>query len=410
MGKQIERLTALQVRAFNKRGGRLADGGRLYVAVAKTSDSKSWEFIYDYRGRQRTMGLGSIDSVPLKQARDKAAECRQLLARGLDPLGMREAAKRAQSILTFEEAAKIFLDKKVGEWRAAKVMRQARMMLADYCKPLSKRRVDEIDTRDVLKVLQPLWARAPAVGARLRGYIENVLNAAKALGHIDEGKANPARWRGHLDQLLPRRPTGEHFAAMDYRRVPEFIVKLRRLRAYEDGAICVSAHALEFCILTATRAGEALGCRWQEINLDAKLWTIPRARMKAGRDFEVPLSDAACALIEAMRAIRVGGGDLVFPGRFTHRPMQSKAFERLLTSESVTTHGFRSSFRDFAGNETSTPRDICEMALAHKVGDATEQAYRRSDALQKRRVLMDFWGAYLSAPPAAVISLASRRA
>ena len=240
----------------------------------------------------------------------------------------------------------------------------------------------------------------------------NKRDAAKALGHIDEHKANPARWRGHLDQLLPKARKGEHFAALDYRRAPEFIAELRGRRFNEDGSLCIGAFALEFCVLTATRASETLGCRWQEIDLDAKVWTLPEVRMKAGRAFEVPLSDAARDLVEAMRAVRVEGCDFAFPGRFRFRPISSKTFERLLADlgEAVTTHGFRSSFRDWAGNESATPRDVCEMALGHKVGDATERAYRRSDALEKRRALMETWAAYLSAPPAGVISLASRRA
>ena len=252
-GKQIERLTALQVKALSK-PGRTADGGKLYVVVSKTG-SKSWALIYDYGGRQRTMGRGSVDSVTLKQARDKAAECRQLLGKGLDPLSVREAAKRAQGVPSFQDAGRVFLAKKIGdektgggEWRSDKIKRQARMMLATYCKPIAQRRVDEIDTRDVLKALQPLWTRAPAVGARLRGYIEATLNAAKALGHIPEDKANPARWKGHLDQLLPKRPKGEHFAAMPYARVPEFIAELRRRRFNEDGSIYIPPCALEFCV------------------------------------------------------------------------------------------------------------------------------------------------------------------
>ncbi len=412
MGKQIEKLTALQVKAFDKPGGRLADGGKLYLVCSKTGNSKAWSFIYDYGGRQRTMGLGSVDVVSLKQARAKAAECRQLLDKGLDPISVRQAAKRVQSVPTFEAAAKVFLDKKTGEWRSDKVKSQARMALAQYAKSLHKLPVDQIDTQGVLKALQPIWARAPVVGARLRGYIESTLNGAKALGHIDPDRANPARWRGHLDQLLPKRPQPAHHAAMDYARVPEFIAKLRRRRFYEDGSICISACALEFCVLTATRAGETLGCRWQEIDIDAKLWRIPEERMKSRRAFTIPLSDAALEIIGAMRAVKVEGCDFVFVGRFRYRPLLPKVFERLLASmkETVTSHGFRSSFRDFAGNETATPRDICEMALAHKVGDSTELAYRRSDALAKRRELMNLWAAHLSPPPADDKVITFRRA
>jgi integrase len=412
MGKQIEKLTALQVKAFDKRGGRLSDGGKLYVVCSKTGGSKSWSFIYDYGGRQRTKGLGSVDIVSLKQARAKAAECRQQLDKGLDPISVAHAAKRAESVPTFEAAAKVFLDKKTGEWRSDKVKHQARMVLAQYAKSLHKLPVDQIDTQDVLKVLQPIWARAPVVGARLRGYIEATLNGAKALGHINPDKANCARWRGHLDQLLPKRPQSAHHAAMDYARVPAFVAELRRMRFAEDGSICIPAFALEFAVLTATRAGETLRCRWQEIDTDVKLWRIPEERMKSRKAFTVPLSDAALAVIEAMLSVRVEGCDLVFPGRFKYRPLLSKAFERLLASmkETVTSHGFRSSFRDFSGNETATPRDICEMALAHKVGDSTERAYRRDDALTKRRELMNLWAAHLSPPPADDKVITLRRA
>jgi integrase len=282
------------------------------------------------------------------------------------------------------------------------------MMLTRYCAPIAKLRVDEVDTAVVLKVLKPSWARAPAVGLRLRGYIENVLAAAQALGHIHEDKANPARWKGHLELLLPRKPEGRHFAALDYRRAPEFVLDLRYKRFNDDGSLCLAAHALEFLALTATRANETLGCQWREIDIEGRLWAIPKERTKSGRMFEVPLSDAVIVILKEMRAIRDGDNPFVFPGRFNRRPMDSKVFERLVKGESETTRGLRSTFRDWAGNETPTPRDVAEMALAHKIGSATEQAYRRSDALEKRRALMQQWGAYLTAPAAEVIRLSSR--
>ena len=250
------------------------------------------------------------------------------------------------------------------------------------------------------------------VGARLRGYIESTLNGAKALGHIDPDKptrrAGAAIWISFCQSARNPRTTPPWTMRASRNSSP----KLRRRRFYEDGSICISACALEFCVLTATRAGETLGCRWQEIDIDAKLWRIPEERMKSRRAFTIPLSDAALEIIGAMRAVKVEGCDFVFVGRFRYRPLLPKVFERLLASmkETVTSHGFRSSFRDFAGNETATPRDICEMALAHKVGDSTELAYRRSDALAKRRELMNLWAAHLSPPPADDKVITFRRA
>jgi integrase len=401
MAKEIGKLTPVGVKAL-KEPGRYSDGANLYVVVSKTG-AKTWSFIYRWRGRQREAGFGSVGALRLKEARERAQEGRALIVKGKDPLAVWQAAKRAKSVPDFEEATQVFLEKKTSEWRSDKQKRQARVMLKKHCKPIARLPVNEIDTRDVLGVLKPLWAKAPAVALRLRGYIENVISAAKAIGDIDEHKANPARWRGHLKHLLPERSKkSRHFAAMPYSRLPDFVVDLRDRRFNEEGSFHVPAYALEFTVLTAVRAGEALGCRWDEIDLPARTWTLPERRMKTGRAFEVPLSDAAVAIIAAMRAVRVEHCPFVFPGRFRSVPISSKAFERLLKlmKEPFTTHGFRSAFRDWAGNETATPRDVCEMALAHKVGDVTEQAYRRSDALAKRRKLMDAWAAYLSWPPA----------
>jgi integrase len=409
MGTQIAKLTALETKAFDTPGKRLSDGGNLYLSVAKVGASKWWEFTYKRDGRQRTKSIGPFHAVTVKQARDKAAEYRQVLAQGVDPIEVTQAEKRAQSVPTFAAMFEAFLDKKQAEWRAPKVMKQARRAFETYCKPIARLRVDEVDTATVLKTLRPPWASAPKVAARLRGYIENTLAMAQVLGHIHEDKANPARWKGHLALLLPKKPKDRHFAALDYTRAPEFACLLRLRRFNDDGTLCPAAYALEFCILTAVRASEALGCRWAEIDLTRKLWTIPGRRTKSGREFVVPLSDAAIAVLKAMEAVR-SDSPFVFPGRFSKRAIDIKAFGRLTQPHGVTTHGFRSSFRDFSGNETSTPRDICEMALAHLVGNATELAYRRDDALTKRRTLMDLWGDYLSPPKRAkVIELSSRR-
>jgi Arm DNA-binding domain len=221
MGKQIEKLTALEAKAFNTPGKRLSDGGNLYLACARIGASKGWEFTYERNGRSRTISVGPFHSVTMKDARAKAAEYRRLLAQGLDPLDVKQAEKRTQSVPTFAAMFEIFLDKKKTEWRATKVMMQARRAFETYCKPIAKLRVDEVDTQAVLKTLRPPWASAPKVASRLRGYIENTLAMAQVLGHIHEDKANPARWKGHLALLLPKRPKDTHFAALDYKRVPE---------------------------------------------------------------------------------------------------------------------------------------------------------------------------------------------
>jgi integrase len=260
------------------------------------------------------------------------------------------------------------------------------MTLKTYCEPIRKLPVDRIHTEAVLSVLKPLWGRAPETASRLRGRIEAVLDAAKAKGHIGRNEANPAQWRGHLDKLLPK-PTKlarGHHAAMPYADVPAFIAEIRRRPA-------TAARALEFCILTAARSSETMQARWQEVDLDAKIWAVSAARTKAGREHRVPLSDRAAAILHEMKG--AASGDYVFPGQRPGRPMSNMALEMFLRriQSEFTTHGFRSSFRDWAGNETSFARELAEHALAHVIGDKAEQAYRRSDALARRRELMDAW-------------------
>jgi integrase len=263
------------------------------------------------------------------------------------------------------------------------------MTLTRYGEPIRNMPVDAIDTEAVLSVLKPLWTRAPETASRLRGRIEQILDAAKARGLIGRNEANPARWRGHLDKLLPKRAklARGHFAAMPYGEVPAFAASLREHPT-------TAARALELCILTAARSGEALAARWDEIDFAAKIWTVPPARTKAAREHRVPLADRALAILEEAKAGRTS--DYVFPGRRPGRPLSGMAFEMLLRriKSPYTAHGFRSSFRDWAGNETHFPRELAEHALAHVIGDRAEQAYRRSDALARRRELMDLWSNY----------------
>jgi integrase len=258
------------------------------------------------------------------------------------------------------------------------------MTLREYAAALRARPVDEITTEDVLAVLKPIWSTKAETASRLRGRIERVLNAAKAKGH--RSGENPAAWRGHLENLLPKRQKltrGDH-AALPYADVPAFVGRLRQRDA-------VAALALEFAILTAARSGEVLGARWAEIDFDGRIWTIPPERMKAAREHRVPLSKRAVAILSKLNEGRTG--EHVFPGSLGGLPLSAMAMDMLLrrTGQEVTVHGFRSSFRDWAGNETHFPRELAEHALAHVLGDKAEQAYRRGDALEKRRALMEAW-------------------
>jgi integrase len=383
--RQINRLSARTVETLSKLG-RHADGGGLYLSISGEG-RRRWVFMYVRNGKQREAGLGSAGKggVSLKAVREKAAEGRVLLMAGLDPLAVWNKPHTQQGP-AFGKAAEDYLAAHEGVFRNAKHKAQWRMTLTRYCEPLRNTPVDAIDTELVLSVLKPLWARAPETASRLRGRIEAVLDAARAQGHIARNEANPARWRGHLDKLLPKRAklTRGHHAAMPYAQVPAFVVELRERPA-------IAAKALEFCILAATRSGETLGARWDEIDFDGRVWRVPAARTKAARPHTVPLSERAVAILREMEAGRTG--DYVFPGQRTGRPLSGMAFEMLLRriGSRHTAHGFRSSFRDWCGNETPFPRELAEHALAHVIGDKAEQAYRRSDALARRRELMNAW-------------------
>jgi integrase len=273
-------------------------------------------------------------------------------------------------------------------FRNEKHKAQWKSTLETYAVPLRGKPVDTITTDDVLNVLKPIWAAKAETASRVRGRIEKVLDAAKAKGYRDG--ENPARWRGHLDHLLPRpsKRTRGHHAAMPYEDVAAFIAKLREREA-------AAALALELCILTAARSGEILGMQWSEIDLDKKIWTVSANRMKAGREHRVPLSSRAITILNQLEKGRAG--EFVFPGQVHNKPLSNMAMEMILRRmqiENATVHGFRSSFRDWAGNVSNFPREVVETALAHVIGDKAEQAYRRSDALEKRRKLMDQWAAY----------------
>jgi integrase len=274
---------------------------------------------------------------------------------------------------------------KRSEWRNATHARQWAQTLGDYCGSIWNTPVDDIDTHALLAVLKPIWAAKQETASRLRGRIEAVLDSAKAHG-LRSGE-NPATWRGHLALILPKRQKLDrgHLAAMPYKDLAAFMATLRETES-------IHALALEFLILTAARLGEVLGAQWSELDLAEKSWTVPATRMKAGRQHRVALSTRAIGIVERMAAIRTS--DFVFPGQRRGRPLSQGAL-RKLCSGAGTIHGFRSSFRDWCGEETNFPRELAEQCLAHKTGNAVEQAYRRGDALEKRRALMDAWAAYV---------------
>lgn len=380
MSRQVGKLSARGVAALTK-AGRHSDGAGLYLNVSP-SGARSWVFMWKRAGKRREMGLGALSAVSLAMAREKAAACRAIVADGCDPL---EAKQANRAIPTFGEAADALITSMSPAWRNPKHRAQWAMTIGDaYCGRLRSKPVDEIDTADVLAVLTPIWQTKPETASRLRGRIEAVLSWAKAHGH--RCGENPAAWRGHLDKLLPKRMklSRGHHAAMPYAAVPAFIGKLREREA-------IAAQALEFAILTGARSGEVRGATWAEIDLDAKVWTIPAERMKAARAHRVPLSSRAVEILEKLA--KATTGQFVFPGHRPDKPLSVMAMDMLLRrmKVDVTIHGFRSAFRDWAGNETSFAREIAEAALAHAIGDKAEQAYRRSDALEKRRALMQAW-------------------
>jgi integrase len=364
--------------------GKYSDGGNLYLIVSPTG-SRKWVLRFTWRGRAKEMGLGSAARVPLADAREKAASACRKIAHGLNPI---EERKRDHGIPTFGEMADTVREALAAGFRNEKHKAQWKMTLETYASPLRGKPVDTITTDDVLAVLKPIWTTKAETASRLRGRIEKVLDAAKAKGFREA--ENPARRRGHLDHLLPKRPklSRGHHPAMAYENVPAFIGRLKESDS-------IAGQALELCILTAARSGEILGMRWTELDLEKKLWTVPANRMKAGREHRVPLSGRAVLLLRELHKAR--SGDFVFPGQARKKPLSNMAMEMVLRRmklENVTVHGFRSSFRDWAGNVSNFPREVVETALAHVIGDKAEQAYRRSDALEKRRRLMEAWASY----------------
>jgi integrase len=332
----------------------------------------------------------SKDSAPIQKFRSPRRERKPLtavrcLTGEFDPLEAKQAASKERKALearkTFGQCAEeLFASKKKG-WRSAKGAAQWIGSLKVHCEPVWDMPVESIDTDAVLTVLHPIWNKIPETASRVRGRIESVLNYAKA-SKLRSGE-NAAAWRGHLEMILAKRLrlSKLHFAAMDYRDVPDFIVKLRK-------STSIHAAALEFIVLTACRSAEGLGARWSEIDLAAKIWTIPAARMKSGIEHRVPLSRHAIGIVERQAAIR--SNEFVFPGVRIGKALSPSSL-RLLRPAGGTIHGFRSSFRDWCGEVSSFPREVAEGCLSHATGNQVERAYRRGDALEKRRALMEAW-------------------
>jgi integrase len=394
--REANKLTGMLV-ARLKKPGRYGDGNGLWLQVSNRG-TKAWLFRFMRDGVPRQMGLGALHTVSLREARLRAREARQVLLDGRDPIEARHERHTAQRLvraraMTFWQCADEFLDAHAGAWKNAKHKGQWRVTLDTYAHPLiGALPVASIDTALILKILRPIWQDKPETASRVRGRIERILDWA-TVQEFRRGD-NPARWRGRLDALLPAKTkvrAVKHHPALSFAELPGFMAELRK----RDG---VSAAVLEFTILTAARTGEAIGARWDDIDQKAKVWTIPAERMKAGRPHRVPLSNRALAILEALPGDKNG---FVFPGTTGGKPISNMAMLKLLRSMNgggLTVHGFRSTFSDWARERTAYPRDVIEMALAHAIKDKSEAAYRRGDALEKRRRLMAEWARYCEEP------------
>jgi integrase len=393
MVRALHRLSNLKVE-HAKQPGMYADGGGLYLRVAE-GGSKQWIYRYTTNGHNRDMGLGSVRLLTLAEARERARAAGKLRLDGIDPIAYKHAERGAAIVAaagakTFKECAEGFIRDNEKKWTHPKHRRDWERTLVRFVFPtLGNLPVASIDTPLVLKVIKPLWERVPETASRVRGRIEAVLGWA-TVHHYRTGD-NPARWRQHLQHALPSRSEiakVEHHAAMPYTQVASFMDALRK----DTGIV---ARALEFITLTAVRLGEATGATWDEIDLEAKTWTIPASRMKADQEHRVPLSDAAISVLKTVREIRQS--DYVFAGFKPGRPIGGDALRELikkLAGADVTVHGLRSTFRDWAAEQTNVQREVAEVALAHTIPDAVEAAYRRGDLFEKRRKLMGAWAAY----------------
>ncbi|MCA1910298.1 MAG: tyrosine-type recombinase/integrase [Magnetospirillum sp.] len=398
MVRKIGQLSAMKVTKEAK-PGYYADGGGLYLRVGPTG-AKSWIFRYMLDGSRHDMGLGPVHTISLAEARAKAAEFRKLKHDGSDPLKVREAqllAAKLESARTirFRECADAFITAHRSGWKSGKHADQWQNTLATYVHPtLGDLPVNSIETGLVLKALEPIWHTKNETATRVRSRIENILDWATARGY--RRGENPARWKGHLDKLLvspSKIQKVRHHPALPYDSMGQFMAALRKRSG-------ISARGLEFLILTALRTGEVAGARWDEIDWERKIWTVPAERMKMKREHRVPLSTAALAVLDSVK--EGAPSEFIFPGVNPKKPLSNMAFLELLkdmpfsdrNGERITPHGFRSTFRDWASEQTHYPNEVAEMALAHIVKNKVEAAYRRGDLIEKRSLLMEDWAQY----------------
>jgi len=383
MGER-NKLTSTALKAI-KKPGRHSDGGGLYLRVKQTG-RKSWSFMWKRQGLQREIGLGAFPDVSLKIARTKAAKAREALAKGLDP---REILKPPK-VYTFKDTAIACMAERKLDNMNPKTKRKWERTAFEYCKDWQNRPVDSIHRDDVYRVLSPIWNRTPETGRIVRSQLEIIFNYAKGRGWLKA--ENPALWRGGLETVLRpvSRKNVKHHPALPHKDLPAFMRELKKRDA-------IAARALEFTILTAARTSETLNAVIQEFDLINALWIIPSDRMKSGRSHRVPLSVRTVEIIKDMRSAKVS--DYIYPGQKPNQPLSNMSMSMLLRRmgyNDVTVHGFRSTFRDWAGDCTSFSREVAEAALSHSVGDIVERSYRRKDALEKRRGLMEQWSDFCS--------------
>jgi integrase len=391
MVRKTQRLSVKAV-AAKKKPGYHPDGDGLYLQIGSTG-TKSWVFRYMLHGKAREMGLGSLKVVSLADARTRAAEQRALLHDRVDPIEARDAGRASAALskaksITFAKCAADFIKVNRAGWKNPKHASQWENTLETYCGPiLGKLAVQAVDTGGVLRVLEPIWTEKPETARRLRGRIEKVLDWSTAREYRTGD--NPARWRGHLDKLLPtikKKNRVRHHPALPFDDMGKFMTSLRPLEG-------MAPQALEFLILTVARTGEVLGARRDEFDLAKAMWTVPAGRMKGEREHRVPLSTRAVAIVRDL--LKTHDGEYVFSGQRAGKPLSNMALLQVLQErmgrEDLTVHGFRSTFRDWAAERTNFAREVCEMALAHVISDETEAAYRRGDLLEKRRQLMAKW-------------------
>lgn len=398
MAKQIEKLTPEFVMEVTKPGYH-ADGLGLYLQVSVWG-TKSWVLRYTRHQKAHTLGLGPVHTISLLEARKRARKARQDLLDGIDPIAVkRQKAQQAKleqaRMMTFQRCAEAYIEAHRAGWKNAKHAEQWQATLATYAYPtLGPLNVKDVDTALVMKVLEPIWTEKTETASRLRGRIESILGWATVRGYRQGD--NPARWRGHLDNLLaPRNKVQKatHHAALAYKDIHAFLAQLHQQQG-------LAALALEFTILTASRTSETIGATWAEIDFQEAVWTIPANRMKAEKEHRVPLSARALAILRELQPL---GGEFVFQGLKVGKAISNMAMLKLLqrmARTDLTVHGFRSTFRDWAGEMTAHPREVIEHALAHQLKDKAEAAYARGTLFQKRRRLMEDWSRYCETPQA----------